>query len=352
MISKVSFKNFKCLRDVSIDLERFTVLVGPNSSGKSSILQGMDLLCRAFSMVRQPSHPHQLQQNQNNEISLAGYQSRGSKTPVDLAIEVEKIGYRYTSIKRESRPGHHQMAPGYLIASVYTSNNWRDWDPQKDHYHLPKTVLLHLETSKLIMPNPWSSSPLLMAPDGSGLHTALANMALNDPDAWQDLQANLKKIVPTIRRLRHTPTMTNQPSSLLFDTVGADSLAASQVSEGTLLVLGLLAALHSNGRPNFVFFDDLDRGLHPRAQKELVSLLRGLLQTNPDLQIIATTHSPYLLDCMEANEVRMTFLGDDGATTCAPLSSHPQFEKWKDEMTPGEMWSLFGEKWIIEREAS
>ena len=80
-------------------------------------------------------------------------------------------------------------------------------------------------------------------------------------------------------------------------------------------------------------------------------MLRGLLETNPHLQMIATTHSPYLLDSMHPNEVRIIVLGDDGATVCAPLSSHPQFQKWKDEMTPGEMWSLFGEKWLVEQEA-
>ncbi|OWK45662.1 hypothetical protein FRUB_01993 [Fimbriiglobus ruber] len=119
-----------------------------------------------------------------------------------------------------------------------------------------------------------------------------------------------------------------------------------------MLVLGLLTALHAPDRPSLVLLDDLDRGLHPRAQKELISLLRGLLDTNPDLQIIATTHSPYMLDCMETNEVRMTFLRDDGATVCADLVSHPKFEKWKDEMTPGEMWSLFGEKWLVEQGAA
>ena len=48
MISKVSIRNFKCLRDVQIDLERFTVFVGPNASGKSSILQALNFLCRSF----------------------------------------------------------------------------------------------------------------------------------------------------------------------------------------------------------------------------------------------------------------------------------------------------------------
>jgi predicted ATPase len=176
-------------------------------------------------------------------------------------------------------------------------------------------------------------------------------MALNDPDSWQALQASLQRIIPTIRRLRHTKAAAVHQAALLFDTVGADSLPAYQVSEGTLLVLGLLAALYAPDRPSLVLLDDLDRGLHPKAQRELISLLRGLLQTSPELQIIASTHSPYLLDSMEPNEVRMTLLGDDGATVCAALADHPQFEKWKDEMAPGEMWSLFGEKWLVEKGA-
>jgi predicted ATPase len=191
-----------------------------------------------------------------------------------------------------------------------------------------------------------------MAPDGAGLHSALASMTLNDPDSWQALQKDLTRIIPNIRRLRHTKAQMHQPTSVLFDTVGADSLPADQVSEGTLLVLGLLAALRAPGRPNLVLLDDLDRGLYPNAQKELITLLRGLLETNPDLQIVATTHSPHMLDCMGVNEVRMTFLSDDGATVCAALTSHPKYPKWKDEMTPGEMWSLFGEKWVAEQEVT
>jgi predicted ATPase len=173
-------------------------------------------------------------------------------------------------------------------------------------------------------------------------------MALNDPDTWQRLQSDLRSIISSIHRLRHTKTIPQRPISLLFDTLGANSLSAHQVSEGTLLVLGLLAALHAPNRPSLILLDDLDRGLHPRAQKELISLLRKLLDANPDLQIVATTHSPYLLDRMEPSEVRMTILQEDGSTACAPLTSHPQFDQWKDEMAPGEMWSLFGEKWLVE----
>lgn len=358
MISKASIRNFKCLRDVQIDLERFTVFVGPNASGKSSILQGLDLLCRAFRppLVQQPVMVGVYGQDIDGELSQAV--SRGSNAPVELAGQVGETWYRYRirSPSIRANPSHlpqgkwDETGPG--TAPELNSNAWKQWKPEPNRPDpLPISALLHLESSKLIQANLAIPDPTVMAPDGTGLHSALANMALNDPDSWHDLQANLRRIIPTIRRLRHTKAVNvQQPTALLFDTQGADSVPANQISEGTLLVLGLLAALHSSSRPNLVLLDDLDRGLHPKAQKELISLLRGLLATSPDLQILATTHSPYMLDSMEPKEVRMTVLREDGATACAALPSHPQFQKWKDEMTPGEMWSLFGERWQVEPE--
>jgi predicted ATPase len=342
MIGKAAFRNFKSLRDISVDLERFTIFVGPNASGKSSILQGLDLLCLAFLP------------NAGNSVSKATEaMSRGTQGPVELTAEVSGHGYRFRTASPDTPPVRHAgvgpMPPGASREEKADpkTEEWREWKATPGGKSpLPPSVLLSLETSNLINARP-ISDPTTMTPDGSGLHSALANTALNDPDTWQLLQADLRRIIPTIRRLRHTKSAPNQPTAVLFDTVGADSLPAQQVSEGTLLVLGMLTALHASERPSLVLLDDLDRGLHPKAQKELIGLLRGLLETNPNLQIIATTHSPYLLDCMGTNEVRMTFLDEVGATVCAALTSHPQFPKWKDEMTPGEMWSLFGEKWLV-----
>jgi predicted ATPase len=347
MIGKAAFRNFKSLRDVSVDLERFTVFVGPNASGKSSMLQGLELLSRAFPFM-----------DGNSVSKVTDATSRGAQEPVELTSEVSGHWYRFrTTLPDEPRVPRQGMRIGPTGAVLEETadpktGDWKEWKDGQGHKSpLPLSVLLNLESSKLIDPKP-SNDPTTMSPDGMGLHSALANMALNDPDTWQQLQSDLRRIIPTIRRLRHTRAAHNQPTSLLFDTVGADSLPAVQVSEGTVLVLGMLAALHASERPSLVLLDDLDRGLHPKAQKELITLLRGLLETDPNLQIIATTHSPYLLDCMGTNEVRMTFLDEDGATVCAALTSHPLFPKWKDEMTPGEMWSLFGEKWLAEEPTS
>jgi predicted ATP-binding protein involved in virulence len=112
------------------------------------------------------------------------------------------------------------------------------------------------------------------------------------------------------------------------------------------LLLGLLAVLLGPIHPNVLLLDDIEHGLHPLAQKSLLSVLRKVMDKFPKLQIIATAHSPYLLDHLHPNEIRLMTVGEDGNAVSGKLENHPQFKKWKEEMAPGELWSLFGENWI------
>ena len=78
-----------------------------------------------------------------------------------------------------------------------------------------------------------------------------------------------------------------------------------------------------------------------------------LTRCPPNLgKLTATTHSPYLLNYLEPEQVRLTVLRDDGSTVCGKMTDHPKFAKWKDEFSPGEMWSTFGEKWVAEKGAA
>jgi predicted ATPase len=50
MLTRLRVKNFRLLRDVTIDLDPgVTVLIGPNSAGKSTILEVLDFLARCAS---------------------------------------------------------------------------------------------------------------------------------------------------------------------------------------------------------------------------------------------------------------------------------------------------------------
>ena len=44
MINNIKLRNFKCFRDVDVHPKQITILIGPNETGKSSILQALALL--------------------------------------------------------------------------------------------------------------------------------------------------------------------------------------------------------------------------------------------------------------------------------------------------------------------
>jgi len=67
MIHTLRLQNFKGIRDVEIGLERLTVLVGPNGSGKTSFLQGLNF----FTEVAFQRHTSGI----NEDIFLNGYRS-------------------------------------------------------------------------------------------------------------------------------------------------------------------------------------------------------------------------------------------------------------------------------------
>jgi len=329
MIKQVSIRNYKCLQAVTVDLERFTVFVGANGSGKTSMLQALDLLCRTFRV-----QPGQL------DVEFKQNRTYGSTEEVEVSCLSDDMQYRYRTSSQPQQ--HHQKwsGEGASFAKVSGPLEWKQW--QQQHGTLPNPVWLRLDPNALRNAGRTDQSdPRLMQPNGQGLHAATAAMNLEDPDLWLKLQDDLRRIVPAVQRLRHTPQ-----NELLFDTINGKGLKAIQISEGTLLTLGLLAAIHGVNKPGVLLLDDLDRALHPKAQRELIELLRGVQLTNPEIQIVASTHSPYMLDSMTPNEVLVTSLRDDGSTACEPLTRHPKFSKWKDEFHPGEMWSYFGEQWV------
>jgi predicted ATP-dependent endonuclease of OLD family len=85
---------------------------------------------------------------------------------------------------------------------------------------------------------------------------------------------------------------------------------------------------------------------------ELVRLLKRMLDENPNLQIVATTHSPYILDELDPSEIVAFALRDDGTVAQKRLSEHPQAEKMKGALSAGQLWSLDPERdWVLPGDA-
>src|SRR5688572_16191800 len=52
MIRKIHIRNFKCLRDIDVELGPFNVLIGPNDSGKTSFLEAILVLAKSVMTTR------------------------------------------------------------------------------------------------------------------------------------------------------------------------------------------------------------------------------------------------------------------------------------------------------------
>jgi hypothetical protein len=111
-----------------------------------------------------------------------------------------------------------------------------------------------------------------------------------------------------------------------------------------------LAVLNAADCPRLLLIDDIDQSLHPRAQADLIQRLRQALDRHPELQIVATSHSPYLIDELRDDEVWVLNTRDDGTAVAACLADHPDGARFRGTLRTGEFLSAVGEDWVLGQE--
>jgi predicted ATPase len=356
MIHRAKFQNFKALRDVEIAFDsRLTVLVGPNGSGKTSVLQGIELASRTAELELPPealfvSHPT-LQEvwggPESAELLIELSEENSSDSVRGLRLEAAKAGRQWQAGNRSSLAWWSLY--GRRSDSVQTYHLGRKCPAEARPTFIP-VELLRLEPKALRAVSVTEQSPPRMDSSGAGLPSVLSHLKLADDARFEQIVKEFTHLIPNVNRVRIERVRPDNRElfgeGMLFDLVAASGVRASGMSDGTLYLLGLLTLICGPHRPKLLLLDDLDHGLHPKAQMELVGVLRKLLAQFPDLQIVATSHSPYILDKLKPEEVRLVTLRDDGTSACARLEQHPQYPVWKESMSPGEFWSHAGEDWI------
>jgi energy-coupling factor transporter ATP-binding protein EcfA2 len=330
MIENLSLRNFKVLREVDLKLQRFTLIVGPNASGKSSLLEALEYFGHHGSRSKEKQRAPEAVRSRASQ-GFMGMRASGSAEGIPFDFEIVfKGGQAYF----DGISGIGQLARPFPPALELTV----------------RPVMLRLDVQKLAAASYSKKVELSLPHDGEGLSSILAGLQLEQAGNFNKIVEQLKIVVPGVKNVRLKQALVGEivGFELRFDMKGAEDIPAWAVSEGTLLTLGLLTLLGLPDAPRLVLIDELEHGLHPKALKDLVLQLRRLQEENPELQIVATSHSPYLLDHFKAEEILLTSLDDEGYAAVKPLTDHPEYERWKDLMAPGEFWSTVGESWITE----
>jgi len=370
MITSFSYTNFKSLRDVTIELEPLTVLVGPNGVGKSTALQGIRLLTSAVAKENADrfvsARLHLFAKAEGTTLDAlrtrpnADHFTLGLRTTGGQSMH---IAWEHTSAPDTTGAWMHIGAPDGVVPPDY--HEWLRDAPEHSTIEQLSITTLRLESIHLAAPSIAASMTPTLSEQGDNLSTVLQHLAAARDGRIESIESGLQKLVNGFKRLHTFHSEISTPKldinsgkynndlfvpnivagfrlELEFDGIGR--IPADHVSEGTLLALGLLTALHLDDT-NLVLMDDVDRALHPAAQQMMIQLFKGILAQRPELQLIMTTHSPDLVNACDPSQIRVFGTTPEGVAV-RRLDAHPEAAHWMKLLRGGEFWSTVGEDWV------
>ncbi len=387
MLRTFHVENFKCLRDVKVDLAPFTVLIGPNDSGKTSILDALRLIGQTF--TREWS---QIFTDENRPEVLAWRHEPGTQIRWKLAFgdgscsfdyqwsypsrqeqarcsngasfrkEGPKGGASFTSTTSGTEtPEHFSQFPQWqtVLRSLL-----EDASPESVAFREGITgfvsALRELPRYRLdpdaLRAAAVPQANAVLTPSGDNL-VAVLDRLISGPErsAIVELEAGLRAAIPTIHGIA-LPTVEggNGTKVLEFSLAGKGksltTIPCAHASDGAMLLTAFLALAYSE-QPGMLLIEEPENGLHPSRLRAVVEMLRklstGEVGTRPR-QVILTTHSPLLLNYARPEEVRIVRRDPESGTRVTPLTEVPDIEKLLAEFAVGELWYLLGEDALVE----
>lgn len=343
MIREVTVTGYKALAHVTVTLEQLTVIVGANATGKSSLLDAIDFLASATGRPRAI-------QGFLYTVAEQGHGTHGSSRPFGILAVTDES--RVELVAGKTGGWTHTMHPFDGPLQDLTAQAEGQPPPSAA---LTRAMRLRLDGAELAKPSDLTVGYDGLRPSGEGLAAVLQRLQLAKDGSFDAIEAALRTVVPSAVGLRTMPQNGGGKSFAVVEvrTPGraGNWSRASTLSEGTLVTLAILTALHDAARPELLLLDDIDRGLHPRAQAHLVECIRSILLQEPKPQIICTTHSPHMVNCFAPEEVRLFALDAAGHTVASRLVDHPDWPQWRDTFASGEFWASVGDEWVAEARA-
>jgi ABC-type branched-subunit amino acid transport system ATPase component len=370
VISKLSIVQFKAIASATIPLGRITVLVGPNDSGKSTILEALMALSRC-------ADPAGLSAEQVLECPTSVAATHGVPfVDIELAAEgfTGVIGlYRYLT-KLSSR-GNAFAAEAILLEDKPLLTTSGDRVTLVDGHQKNSapwgggvselsrligrqvTVSLPLQLTFDAIGHELSASMLRLDPraiargtplgapvlsDGSGVVGIVDDLLTSGTGDEQIRRVNdvLQRLSPHVKSVGARRHPASGGKELQFVLRDGAVLPASQMSDGIVLAAALvLISIWSGSRR--VLIEEPENGLHPRQLKVIVDTIRSIAETQ-GTQIVMTTHSPLLLNHFTAEEVVLV-TRDHAGVHAQRMTEAKGLDDLASEMALGELWYNVGD---------
>jgi predicted ATPase len=341
MITSLGLKKYRSHDDSVLHLGPISLLIGPAGSGKSNIFRGLLLLQNSVRRSLVELFPpglgefHWVRSHWAEETdaiglsvelaALTGYPDQSARYHLKIASGPEGLYVLEETLSRQAagepeqwvfqrnprrpRLGEFGEVGTYdptVLSLIYYRDRRINFDRPGPQFArqvaetLGSIAYFHLEASAL------------KSPGGGQFVDCIAHRGERLPDFLSALKSQ-EALVPTYDTiLKEMREVLPDLESILVTQIEADRqglamsfrgqqgyIAATDLSDGTLLTLGLLSIIHSPRRPSMLCIEEPETGLHPRRLRWLFDRLIALAYPQADerpIQVVVSSHSPYLVD--------------------------------------------------------
>lgn len=374
-LTRVSLHRFKAAHDLrDVPLLPFNVLIGRNGAGKSTLLEALqwidtavrhntNVACDRYNGIRDlinqrdPAEPdgfvlqtrlestrgsfarYTCHIDEEENQALVGVEDLvlGDTDHTDTApaIWTEAGARRSADAKLTvddrlalSRIEEFLPRPSFEISGTDIAAFWRD------------AVFLRLEPTDLARTGPikrGSADPLLDEV-GTSLTALIETL---DRESREDLVEMLQSVLPDIRGITVSRTSDNRSGNyaLTEDFIYRDqrgdmkrTLPSWMLSEGTRRMTAIFALLARRPGPSLLCIEEIENGLDPIAVRKVLHHLQAASRRG--VQVILTTHSPWLLDDVPLESIQLV-RRVQGDTTYTRLQDDPASQQSDPRVLPG-----------------
>ena len=389
MLKHIEIINYKSIAHCSLSFSDEVVIVGPNGVGKSNLFDAMNFLRDAA--VEGLDHAV----TKRHGIESVRRWSKTRPYHISLKVKFERKGGKgeYRLVISSAR-GDFEVHEEEAIWSgadpfqtntdnehVVTTRSFSRSSGQKLKFEIPSSPIKDLKLQKLAptdlalsLVSPSSPSYLgfffeelfkeitdcgaysiypnrirepqaisnadVLADDGSNLASIIRQMRSTTYRSNKErLTTSIQKVLPIVQEIRiESAGGFFVPVFRVRETENgyAHDLNMSQVSDGTLRMLGMLTAFYQPKAPNRITLEEPEQMIHPGLLPILVDAGRDFLDISEDKQLFYTTHSPTLLDTFNANQI-IACSFEDGTSSFAKMSGRQIKLVQEHLFTPGEL---------------
>ena len=173
--------------------------------------------------------------------------------------------------------------------------------------------------------------------DGSNAASVLREIQRKSAADWQRIGELLESVVPGTVGIHLKPRGNKlalgfsqdwgKPATVKFEAVN--------MSDGTLRVLGMLAAIFQRPVPSLIVIEEPEATVHPGAIGSILDLLR---HAGRCMQVVVTTHSPDVLDAKWLQDRHLRIASwENGTTRIRTVSSSVRVALREHLMGAGEL---------------